>query len=128
MQDVRISIPADPELLLLLDGAMDVLNARTLSHPTRNALVPAALAFLADRSAEDAIPAVLRFPPDRPGETLGFVLTSDEAHDVSELFHHLSLTMPRGVPVIDWNPAHVLTSALVLYCEHVLAGPHLRLV
>jgi hypothetical protein len=128
MNEVRVSLPADPELLALLDGGLNILNARGPFHPNRNALVSAALGFLAQRTAEDAIPAIRRFPPNLSGEKIDFFLTPQEELLVSELFHRLSLSMPRGTPVIDWDPPHVLTAALVLYSDHVLAGPHLRLV
>lgn len=128
MDDVRISLPADPGLISLLDSALELLNARGSSLAGRNALVPAALALLGQRTAADAIPSIRRFPPDRRGGRIDFILTPAEAQLVTAMFHHLSLTMPRGVTVIDWDPPHVLTSALVLYSEHVLGGPHLRLV
>jgi len=128
MDVVRISLPADPRLVALIDGALQILNARGPTIPSRNALASAALTFLKQRTAADAIPAIKRFPPERTGPSFDVEISADDARLAEALFHHLSLSMPRGTPVIDWDPPHVLTAALVLYCEHILAGPHLRLV
>jgi hypothetical protein len=128
MDVVRVSLPADPHLVALIDGAMQILNARGPAMPSRNALASAALSFLKQRTAVEALPAIRRFPPDRRGQSLDFDITADDSRMAEALFHHLSLSMPRGIPVVDWDPPHVLTAAVVLYCEHILAGPHLRLV
>lgn len=124
--DSRFRLTGDPEFIGLLDRAkvaQDVGNDFDISE-----WVSPALNHIRSRTAADVI--TLRSKFTAPSVDTGFWVTVSEQdmECVTQLFHQFSITMPVGIRPLPWPTYIILTIALALFAENIIARSRIKLV
>ena len=125
---MRVSVSADPRFLEAIDAGIRALAEAEGITASYDAFALLALDALMVRTALDALPALTRFQPRSENDGLEFHHPEGTETTYQELFHVMSLSMPRGVEIVSWNPEQILTAALTLYSEGLSSRTRFRLV
>ncbi|GAA0206606.1 hypothetical protein QOZ96_003343 [Brevundimonas nasdae] len=128
MPSMRVTVSADPRFLEAIDAGIRALGEAEGTSVTYDAFALLALEALKGRSAIDALPTLTRYQPPSQNGGLEFRHPGGTEATYQELFHVMSLSMPRGVEIVSWNPEQILTAALTLYSEGLSSRGRLRLV
>lgn len=128
MPSMRVTVTADPRFQEAIDAGIRALVDAGGQVLTYDEYALEALEALRERRAEDALPSLSRFVPPTEDSNLVFTHPEETRSAYDNLFHVMSLSMPRGVEVVAWTVEQILTAALTLYSEGLLSRPRFRVV